>query len=385
MKQKLQLEQKQVLKLSQEMKLSFKVLSMSNDELMKYWLRKVEGSHQSTEDSYFENLSKEEDFYHYLENQLLYLDIPENIQDYLVFCIHNLNASGFLEMSDLELCSQLKISQKTLERVLEYLQNLQPTGVGTRNFKEAIRLQLQKKGRWQDIIWEVLNRLDYVASGRITELAAKLGISDIALEELVKEIKNCNPKPARGFLFRKSFGISPDFFLEIQGEELVLRENGELQKNLYRIDMKEDAGLQLLRQCIEKRIETLRRILEYIVRYQKEYFLGKGSLHTLHAKEVAEHLDLHTSTISRAIQNKYLKTEKGIFAVKSLFCYSEERDQIKIEIQRCIEAENKEKPYSDAEILEYLEREFLWKIARRTVTKYREELGYPSSFQRKWK
>lgn len=385
MKQKLELEQKQILRLSQEMKLSFEVLSMSNDELLKYWMGKVEGSHQTTEDSFFENLREEEDFYQYLENQLLYMEIPAHIQKQLIFCIHNLSPAGFLEMSDLELCSHLNIPQKGLGELYHYLYQLQPTGVGTRNFKEAIHLQLQKKKKWEPKMWEILNHLEYIAAGREKELAKRLELEEKELENMLIEIKSCNPKPSRGFMVKKSVGISPDFILKIQNGKLLLVEDENLQKNLYKIDMKENQGLQLLRQCIERRIETLRKILEYLVEHQRDYFLEQSSLRTLHAKEVAEHLDLHTSTISRAIRNKYLKTEKGVYSLKSLFCFSEERNQVKQEIQNLIEGEKKEKPYSDAEISQYLEKAFLWRVSRRTIGKYREELGYGSSFERKWR
>lgn len=162
-----------------------------------------------------------------------------------------------------------------------------------------------------------------------------------------------------------------------------MEENKDLQKSLYRAEIKETPGIQILRKCIEKRIETLRNILEYVTDYQKDYLLGSGALKTLHEREVAEELELHVSTISRAIQNKYLKTERGILSVKSLFCYSGEREEMKIEIQNLIEGEDKQKPYSDLEIAMYLGQKFLWNISRRTVSKYRKELGYFSSFQRK--
>lgn len=385
MKQQLELEQKQILKLSQEMKLSFHILSMSYEEVLQFWLGKIEGSYQSTESEFFENLREEEDFYQYLENQLMYFDLSESLRQNLLFCIHNLNESGFLEMSDLELCYHLRISPKELEKLYQYLYELQPLGVGTHNYKEAIRLQLQKKQLWEETIWDVLNHLEYIASGREKELALKLGISSEHLEEILKKIRACNPKPSRGFWVRKSAKITPDFYLKYEKETFVLEENEELQRTLYRMDLNETLGLQLLRKCIEKRTETLRKILEYIVERQKDYFLELAPLHTLHEKEIAKALGFHASTISRAIQNKYIKTEKGIFSIKALLCYSEEREQIKLEIETIINQEDKNKPYSDSEIATYLEREFLWKISRRTISKYREELGYLSSFQRKWK
>ncbi|SQC99081.1 RNA polymerase factor sigma-54 [Fusobacterium necrophorum subsp. necrophorum] len=124
-----ELEQKQILKLSQEMKLSFSVLSMSYDEVLKFWLGKIEGSRQSTEDSFFESLSQEEDFFQYLENQLMYLEVSENIRQKLIFCIHSLNEAGFLELSDDELRLHLGISQKNW-RSLSILWELEPVGVG---------------------------------------------------------------------------------------------------------------------------------------------------------------------------------------------------------------------------------------------------------------
>ena len=383
MKQQLELDQKQIVTLSQEMKLSFSVLSMSYDEVLKFWLGKIEGSRQSTEDSFFESLSQEEDFFQYLENQLMYLEVSENIRQKLIFCIHSLNEAGFLELSDDELRLHLGISQKELEEVYQFLWELEPVGVGTHNFKEAIRLQLKKKNEWEETIWEVLQHLEYIAEGQEEKLAEKLGIGLVQLNQIMKKIKACNPKPSRGFSVRKTIKIVPDFYWKYSEGNIALEENKDLQKSLYRAEIKETPGIQILRKCIEKRIETLRNILEYVTDYQKDYLLGSGALKTLHEREVAEQLELHVSTISRAIQNKYLKTERGILSVKSLFCYSGEREEMKIEIQNLIEGEDKQKPYSDLEIAKYLGQKFLWNISRRTVSKYRKELGYFSSFQRK--
>lgn len=383
MKTSVELEQKQILKLSQEMKLSFSVLSMSYSEVLKFWLGKIEGSRQSTEDSFFESLSQEEDFFQYLENQLMYLEVSENIRQKLIFCIHSLNEAGFLELSDDELRHHLGISQKELEELHQSLWELEPVGVGTHNFKEAIRLQLKKKNEWEEIIWEVLQHLEYIAEGQEEKLAEKLGIGLMQLNQIMKKIKACNPKPSRGFSVRKTIKIVPDFYWKYSEGNIALEENKDLQKSLYRAEIKETPGIQMLRKCIEKRIETLRNILEYVTDYQKDYLLGSGPLKTLYEKEVAEQLEFHVSTISRAIQNKYLKTERGIFSVKSLFCYSGEREEMKVEIQNLIEKEDKQKPYSDLEIAMYLGQKFLRNISRRTVSKYRKELGYFSSFQRK--
>lgn len=383
MKQELELEQKQTLKLSQEMKLSFLILSMSYDEVLKFWLGKIEGSYQSIEDSFFERLTQEEDFYQYLENQLTYLEVSEDIRQNLLFCIHSLNEAGFLEMSDDELRHHLGISKKELEKLYHFLWELEPVGVGTHNFKEAIRLQLKKKNEWEEIIWEVLQHLEYIAEGQEEKLAEKLGIGLVPLNKIMKKIKACNPKPSRGFFIRKAIKIIPDFYWKYSEGNIILEENKDLQKSLYRAEIKETPGVQILRKCIEKRMETLRNILECVTEYQKDYLLDLGPLKTLHEKEVAGQLELHVSTISRAIQNKYLKTEKGVLSIKSLFCYSGEREKIKMEIQNLIEKEDKQKPYSDLEIAMYLERTFLWNISRRTVSKYRKELGYTSSFQRK--
>lgn len=133
----------------------------------------------------------------------MYLEVSENIRQKLIFCIHSLNEAGFLELSDDELRLHLGISQKELEEVYQFLWELEPVGVGTHNFKEAIRLQLKKKNEWEEIIWEVLQHLEYIAEGQEEKLAEKLGIGLVQLNQIMKKIKACNPKPSRGFSVRK--------------------------------------------------------------------------------------------------------------------------------------------------------------------------------------
>lgn len=382
MKTSLGLEQKQILKLSQEMKLSLQVLSMPYRQVLNLWNGNMEKTYSSTEKSFFENLTEEKDFYTFLEEQLLYINPPKNIRENLIFCIYNLNSSGFLEFSDIELCKHLGISMKELKETYEYLHTLHPIGVGAHNFRECIRLQLQKKKEWNQKMEGILLHLQYIADGNSEKLRKKLGITKEEFQSFLNKIKNCNPIPARGYFIRKNLTIVPDFVLVLENEVWIAKENTELRDSLYSAQIIETPSIKLLRLCIEKRMDTLKKIVDYVVEYQKEYFKGENFLHTLHEKQVAHDLNLHLSTVSRAIQNKYLKTEKGIYSIKSLFCYEEKREKIKMEIERLIKYENYQKPYTDTQIQEELKSKF-GKIPRRTIAKYRQELGYVSSFYRK--
>lgn len=383
MELKLEISQKQTLKLSREMKISFEILSMPYSQLLKFWSSQSEKNYSSVDKSFLENISQEQNFYDYLEEQIIYFEISDRIKENLIYCINNLDSHGFLELSDLELCQQLKISKKELEETYKYLWELEPTGVGTHNFKECIKLQLIKKEMWEEEIGSILDNLSYIAQGKEKDLAEKINLSISKIEFYLSRIKTCNPKPTRGFSTNKVFTIIPDFYLYIKNSKIIIEENSSWRNTFYNKKNTYDKNLELLKYCIEKRIETTKKILYYIIKKQENYFIKGDFLKTLHEKEVAEHLDLNISTISRAIQNKYIWTEKGIISFKSLFCYFEGKERIKEKLLSILEIEDKKRPFSDLQLAKKIEKDLKYPIARRTIAKYREELGYLSSRKRK--
>ncbi|MBS9775612.1 MAG: RNA polymerase subunit sigma-54 [Fusobacterium sp.] len=383
MELKLEISQKQKLRLSQEMKLSFQILSLPYSKVLKIWNKQFKKKSGNIDENYIENIEEENNFFDYLKEQLIYFNISEKIKKNLIYCINNLNNQGFLELSDLELSQQLKIGMKGLEETFKYLHELEPIGVGTHNFKECIRLQLKKKNMWEEKIQDVLDNLDYIARGKEQELLDKIKISEEDLGNFLIKIKSCNPKPSRGFSVGKIQTIIPDFYLYIKNNEVIIKENEQWKDKLYNMYNIEDNETELLRYCIEKRIKTLKNILTYILDKQKNYFLNNANLETLHEKEIAEKLNLSISTISRAIQNKYIWTEQGITSFKALFCYSEERKLVEEMIEKLLEEEDKKRPLSDLQLAEKITKKLKYSVARRTITKYRKELGYFSSRQRK--
>lgn len=386
----LEINQKQQLKLSREMKLSFQILSMPYSELHKLLNNNFIKKKSSIALSFLENFSKENNFYDYLEEQIFYLNIPKKMKENLIYCINNINSQGFLILSDLELCRQLKIGKRDLKEIFKILYELEPIGVGTHNFRECIKVQLIKKNMWVDKIEDVLNNLEYVASGKEEDLLKKIQITKEELEFYLKKIKTCNPKPSRGFCINKNlqinqYSIVPDFYLYIKNKNIELEENSSWKNNFYHKNNINDKNMELLKRCIEKRMDTLKSILEYMIGIQKNYFINDDFLITLHEEEIANALNLSISTISRAIQDKYIWTKKGLISFKELFCYSGENEIIKDKLEKILKEEDKRKPYSDLQLSKKIEKELNFKIARRTITKYRKDLGYSSSSKRKIK
>lgn len=382
MKQELVLEQRQSLRLSQEMKLSFRILEMSQEELFDYWKVCANGSYLSGEDSFLEALPLEKNFYQHLEEQLLYFNISEKRKEDMLYCIYNLNQSGYLTLSDEDLKRERKLSEKELREVYACLHRLEPIGVGAHNLQESLSLQLKHRGIWDEIYESLLENLEKIAEGQIEDLCVKLHIGQEEFLERFLEIKTCNPRLTRGFSFEKVCHIIPDFRIYQEGDSYQIQENPNLQNNLYRMDMKETRELNLLRRCIEKRVSTLQKILSYLVEKQKDYIFFSGEKRTLHEQEVAEFCDLHISTVSRAIQNKYFQYQEKVFSFKTLFCYSQDRERIKKLIKFLLEMEDKKQPYSDDTLVQILIEKYHYDIARRTVAKYRRDMGYGSSFVR---
>lgn len=361
----------------------------------------------------FNFISKSESLTEYLQEQLIESDEDEYKKAIVSYMIENIDSRGYLDMPLEEICKELDINIELGEEALEILQDLDPDGIGARDLKECLKIQLIKKGMLDENLEEIIDEyLDLIAENKFAVIAKNLNITPKEAQDLGDIIKSLEPKPSRGFFTGDDVKfIIPDAAIrKIDGEYFVIMNEGVIPRlsisSLYKdiINNKEDESTEsyvkeklnsamFLIKSIEQRKSTLLRILEQVVEKQKEYFdKGQKYLKPMTLKEMAEILKIHESTVSRAIKDKYILTSFGTVKIKDLFTNGLSTSKnnsedvavvnIKKQIKEMIDAEDKKKPLSDQIICDELNKKKL-NISRRTVAKYREELGIRSSSKRK--
>lgn len=348
----------------------------------------------------------------YLQEQLIEINIDQYMLTICKYIVESLDDRGYLEISIEELAKELNISEEVVEKALELVQSLEPYGIGARSIKECLLIQSLKLNILDDIIEKIiLNHLENVAENKYELMGKDLNISPREAQRYGDLIKKLEPKPSRGFYTGEEVNyIIPDaeiknidgeFFILMNESVLprlminktykdVLQNNQDSETNAYVKD-KINQALFLIK-SIEQRKNTLHKVLECVINKQKDFFkFGKQHIKPLTLKEVAEIIEVHDSTVSRAIKDKYVLTSYGTIKIKDLFASglsSNNSDddmatiKIKNEIKRIVNEENKGKPLSDQIISSILAEEKM-NISRRTVAKYREELGIKSSSMRK--
>ena len=391
----------QSLKLSQMMKLSINILKMSVMDLNNFIEKEfskdlgisVELNYSNQENYDNEKeveinyLTDEKNFFQILEEQLSYFKIETKIKEICIFIINNLNKKGYLELSKIEIKDILEVSDKELEEAFDIIHNLEPYGVGAYSLEECLKIQLKVKNLIDDKLFLFIdNYLYFLADKKYNLIKEKLNINDDILFSYIDIIKSLNPIPSRGYSVGKVKKIIPDILVEIKGDEVFFEIN---RASIPQINIKDKVNVKYYKKineivsCIEKRFETLDKIMRIIISKQKKFFTSQGKkINTLKISDIANELNLSSSTVSRAVKEKYIKTDFGIISLRKLFNLDSAVFLHQQKILEYIENENKEKPFSDQDIVNLLEKEGI-KIARRTVTKYREKLGYKSSHKRK--
>ncbi len=336
--------------------------------------------------------------------------IPSGHKAVLRFLAESTDESGYLEKDAIEMMmEQYSMKEATATRILAQFQALEPTGVGARDLQECLLIQLKQKQASALALKLVKNYLDALAKNRYSHIAKAEGVSVAQLMRALQEIRSCQPKPGSGFVGEEQVEyVVPDVLVERRGGEFVvtanttvvprlhinhsyvklLREKADEQTEEYIAEQLKRAEWAL--QCIARRESTLQQVVEAIVEKQKEFFLEpQGQLVPLRLADVAELLDIHESTVSRAVREKYLQCERGVFPLSAFFSkaivQAEEdvsADYIKNRLRAIIDAEEKSKPLSDRELTERLAAEGV-RICRRTVTKYRENMGIAGASGRK--
>ena len=400
----LKLKQNMKLILTQDMKLSMNILEMSSTKLREFLEKEINKnpvleivytprSKFSDEEmpSPLDFLSKEKSLFDFLEEQLAYLKLSKKFKEICYYIINNLDDRGYLTLSKNEIKKTFKLSTKELQEIFNVIYSLEPSGIGAENLKDCLKIQLTIKDKKDPLLFSLIdNYLEDLGNKNFKFIADNLHISIERIKGYLTLLQTLDPIPARGyFVGNKTRYIIPDAKIEIVNKELKVTLNEEV---FPKIKISSDASnknnyqnaLNLIK-AIEKRYITLEKILNLLIIKQFEFFFfGKEHLKTLTLKDIATELNLHISTISRAIKEKFIDTPQGIIEIKSLFIASSESIVIKKLIEEFIHNENKYSPLSDEKI-SYLLKNKGFSLARRTVAKYRDELGILSTRERKIK
>ena len=350
----------------------------------------------------------EETLVSFLSRQLDRLRLEEGearLVRYLIYCLDD---DGYLRTPLAELSRHGAIPLPRLEGALATLKTMEPAGVGAAELSECLALQLERIGETGPALAIVQDHLETLAKRHDRAIAAKLSITPAQVEEARRTIRELDPRP--GAVFQRTehvFYIQPDLIVEEQEGQLVVKPaRGErppfrvsryYQKMLKQSEDKEvrEYLTEKLRQAenvlwaARQRGSTLLRCAQVIVERQREFFhSGPEAMRPLRMGEVAQELGLHESTVSRAVREKYLQCPQGLYPLSWFFTRSAGAGEgvsgtaARKLVLRLIDGEDKGKPLSDQQLSERMAREGC-PISRRTVAKYREELGIPSASGRK--
>ena len=347
----------------------------------------------------------------HLEWQLLLSPLPEEKMKAGEIIISNLSANGYLHVSSEELAELANCSPETIEEVLSLIQQFDPIGVAARTPQECLLIQLRALNYDRDpiLVDIVTNHLEDLEKRRYKPLARKYKITLEDLKEYLDVIQTLDPMPGASFGGGEPQYVSPDVYIYKYEDDfvIVLNEDGlpqlqlsELTEQLPKTTSATDKdyyqdkmrSASWLIKSLYQRQRTLYKVVESIVKYQREFFMnGVTSLKPLILKDVADDIGMHESTVSRITTSKYISTPHGIFELKFFFNSAIGLDDgsqvgsesVKALIKKLISEENTKKPLSDEKIGEILKEKLQVNIARRTVAKYRTAMNIPSSSKRK--
>lgn len=370
----------------------------------------------------------------HLTEQLAYLDLTPDQHALTAFVITNLDDNGYLVAHDHDSRKVFPISFEDLvagyamatgrsvapadvEEALYVVQKLDPAGVGARDTKECLLLQVGEDTPHRDLVRTlILHHLEDVAHNRLPLIHKKTGSDIVTIQEAIEELKRLDPKPGARFAPENTQYVVPDLLVERTDDGdfsirlandwvprvRVSKRNVELVKDAMRDKSYDPAAREELQKrlrsahwivdAIQQRRNTLVKVTRAIITHQRA-FLDQGPDHIqpLKMEDIAKQVGVHVTTVSRAVDDKWVMTPRGVFPLKRFFGGGTKNSQtgedvawetIKQKLLEIIAEEDKAKPLSDEEIVERFQAAGL-KVARRTVTKYREALKIPSSRQRK--
>jgi RNA polymerase sigma-54 factor len=402
---------------------------LSDDEIPSY---RMQSNNYSDDDDERElSFAQYESFQEHLSFQLHTFRLTEEEKEIADFIIGNLDDDGYLRreissiVDDLTFTQGIYTDKKTIESLLvNYIQKLDPTGVGARGLQECLLLQLKAKhhtGSGSELAYKIIDEMfDAFTKKHYDKIQQKFSITEEELKEAVNEIERLNPKPGKAFInsSKNTEQIIPDFTIKIANGKPELTLNGrnapelkisreysemlDTYKNTEHKSKEQKDAVMFVKQkldsakwfidAVKQRQQTLYITMKSIMDYQREYFLtgDEEQIRPMILKDIAEITQLDISTISRVANSKYVNTPYGTLLIKDLFSESltnSEGDEvstreIKTILQEVIENESPKKPLTDGNLMKILNDKG-YNIARRTIAKYRDQLNIPVARLRK--
>ncbi len=349
----------------------------------------------------------------YLEEQLAMLDLGPEVMRAARVIIGLLDVDGFFKGDCAEVAELAGTTVEQAEEGLRMVQQLDPPGVGARSLVEALRIQMEHLGLEEPLLEVVVTEhFEDVAASHFRKVARELQVDEAEVRRVVELLRSLNPRPAGAYSPGPSPGyIVPDVTMRRFCDEWLIIPNNEFVPTLhvsprYRSMLRSESGTddetrrylkdkirsaESFIRNVDRRKDTVSRITSIILEVQNEFFEdGRGILRPLRLEDVAVELGVHLSTVSRGVTGKYMATPYGLFELKHFFSGGYRTNtgidvastSIKQRLKELVREENTEKPLSDQKLADMLSQEGVT-VARRTVAKYREELGIEASWARR--
>ncbi len=392
----------------------FEKLAALGEEFDSYQDRGQISGGSDAEEKYqymMDSLSESTSLHDQLLNQLTFANLNEYERKIAEIVLGNIDDDGYLQLDVEDLLSLPNFPAETLDKILDTIHEFDPPGVGARDLRECLMLQLKRAGKEDTQEYQLVSEcLDLLGRHKYDEIAREMGLTVARVRELAAAVAKLDPKPGLNYSEEQIEYITPEIIVERKDGEYVITQNKKPYPKLF-ISQK---YLQMLKdpntskevkvyirekitkskqfiQSIDQRMSTIYRIAVEVVRIQRDFFdHGVSKLRPLNMKTVAELLEVHETTISRATTGKYMQTPQGLLSMKYFFKpgiitasgESISNESVKAALGEIVRDEDKKKPLSDAKLVKMLEEQGM-KIARRTVAKYRDQLRILPSHLRK--
>lgn len=357
----------------------------------------------------FENIISDMDsFYDYLHGQVNIMKVDYEMKKICNYLIDSLDEDGYLRDSELDIAKKIGVDKVLVEEGISIVQELDPPGICARNLGECLVIQLHSMDIYDEVLENIVEKnLNLVANANVSEISKKYKIDKEKVKGYILLIKSLDPKPASKYSSTNTVYAYPDVVVEKVDGRYVAKpykeKNIKLGINKYYKDLLYSSDDENVKKYIREKLNSAKKIINEvsdrsstvvsisnaIIDIQDDYFNYGGKLKPMTLSDVAEKIGYHMSTVSRGVNDKYMLTPRGLFELRSFFSSGYKTDEgsissdtIKKEIKNILDNEDKKKPLSDKKIEDIL-KERGYEVARRTVAKYREELGFLSSSKRK--
>jgi len=362
---------------------------------------------------FFDSIAVQETLQQHLITQLNQTVLNANDRQAAELIIGNIDDNGFLQSTPEEMALSSVIAKEDFEKMVALIQSFYPPGVGARDLRECLLIQLQREGKENSLEYKIISEhMEDLGKRRFPEIARRMNISVEEVQKCSNRIAQLNPRPGQAFAAAPQNYVLPDVTVEkVDGDYQIVLNNEQIPhlriSNIYKDIIAQDSngsevkdyirdkirsGKFLIR-SIHQRQQTISNIAHQIVSRQRDFFEhGPSHLKPMTMGEIADTVGVHETTVSRAVSGKYMATPQGIFEMKYFFTpgyqtatgESMTNTSVKEAILDLVKHENGNAPLSDQEIVEILTERGI-PIARRTVAKYRTELDIlPSHMRRKY-